>query len=586
VTGFPKKVDQRIVAVIKSLEKQVKQLGILANDPTEIDGVLNRTSLTSQPLEGYTPGAPGFVLNNDTQLITTTGVDGSTVSIIPGASEYIALSPSLSGVYEAIVALSTPDPLQIEPAYIGSVILNQESYQLATFWHSPIVSSGIVIGLVSENDEGDDGPYMIIGTITTAGTEDIIVPMVCITVNAFIMYDGSGSINVATLTGSGNWDVPETVSTLKCECWGGGGGAGAGGVDGQGGTGGGGAEYACEPNLAVPSGGTCAYSVGSGGAGTTESGTGHAGAATTFAGTSVTVEAHPGLAGNSTGGDGGDGGDGSSNTIHYSGGNGGDGAGPPNGSGGGSSAGTSSPGNTPSGYAGATAVSGGGYGGDGAIESGSSAVEGGFPGGGGGGGASYAFGTGAGGGAGSIRLTYVTSIPPIAFLMAWSSGNDPFGNSFSAGFSQPNQYSLVGTSTTQLINSTSFTTIAGLSITGTLPVGAYRVRAIVILIGVAASAGNPLFQFNGSAVANPMRVRMLAYPDSGSSIAVNGGLATGLGVTVTGQVLSTTNQQVIDLEGIMQVTTAGSIELQAACSSASDTYDIYGTTSFLEIDPF
>lgn len=142
---------------------------------------------------------------------------------------------------------------------------------------------------------------------------------------------------------------------------------------------------------------------------------------------------------------------------------------------------------------------------------------------------------------------------------------------------------LIGTGNPQLVNSTGFTTVAGL--TTNLGVGTYEVEGFVVLEGVAAAAGNPEFQFNGTAVIGSMHVTGMFHPETGAGIAINGANATALASTMIGQVLSITATQVFDFHGTVNVTTAGSFHLDAACSVAADTYDIFGPVSYMNIKP-
>ena len=142
---------------------------------------------------------------------------------------------------------------------------------------------------------------------------------------------------------------------------------------------------------------------------------------------------------------------------------------------------------------------------------------------------------------------------------------------------------LVGTTASQLISSTGFTTIAGMSCN--LSIGTYRVRGQVVLEGVAAAAGNPEFQLNGTATVSGMAVQGLFHPNTGASIAVNGANATAFGVSMVGQVLATTAQQVFEFDGIITTSGAGTLHLDAACSVAVDTYDVFGTVSYMEVLP-
>jgi hypothetical protein len=211
-----------------------------------------------------------------------------------------------------------------------------------------------------------------------------------------------------TTASSSPWNVPAGVTSVDVQCWGPGGNGANGQVNSHSGAGGGGGEYAEVTTLAVPSGGTASFTVGSGGSGT----------ATSFTGSSVTVTANAGTNGSGIGG--GNGGTGSTNAIHDNGGDGGNGhtgtgnqgGGGGGGSGGASGAGgTGGPGTASAGGSGGSAGSGGGAaGGAGAPPAGSPGA-GSAPGGGGGGGRSTSSisGSGAAGADGQITLTYTAS---------------------------------------------------------------------------------------------------------------------------------------------------------------------------------
>jgi len=215
-----------------------------------------------------------------------------------------------------------------------------------------------------------------------------------------------------TLTGAGNFNVPATVGQLKAEVWGKGqdGKTSPGGPLISGGNGGRGGEYACEPNLVVTPGGTCAF---------VQNGANF----NTFQGASVLVKAFNGNNAPA-----------SPNTIHFPGGQGGAGIGSATGGGGGGSGGQSSAGNNgATGFAGGTggaAVLAGGKGGNGG-PSGGVGSDGATPGGGGGGGGtgSHAGGNGV---VGKVQVTYLTNQILIGYLSPVT-GTNPDGSQFDAG---------------------------------------------------------------------------------------------------------------------------------------------------------
>jgi hypothetical protein len=249
---------------------------------------------------------------------------------------------------------------------------------------------------------------------------------------------------VVVLTGSGQWQCPEGVTSVSVQAWGAGGGGGVWN-GGSGGAGGGGA-YAANTAVAVSYPNLYNFAVGQGGAGgllVTSNGMypGTAGGATSFTGTSVTVTANGGQGSGTNGYAAGAGATAGSAPIAHAGGAGGagqtglSGEQASGGGGGGSSAGTASAGaagqigglsSTPNpsvptgdgvGGNGGTAPSGGGAGGNGGTYASAFAANGqpgSFPGGAGGGSCGLGPGRGTAGGNGAngqILLTYV--LPPV-----------------------------------------------------------------------------------------------------------------------------------------------------------------------------
>ncbi len=410
---------------------------------------------------------------------TLSGVTISTVSTItvgaPGSSE-VVLSPNVSQAFNVTTAISgflqaaaqfvTTDGSEVLPGNLGALLLGTgTATKMSTALISPLGSStGAAILLEAENDAGTDTAVMTIGTITSpdGGTTVTFTPVVTITPFAFLLYSGaSGQTTVTKTSGSGTIPIPVGVTTAKGECWGGGAG-GTGNLDAQTSVaivagGGPGGEYAQEPALVVPSGGTVAYTVGAAGAAGTGAAHSGNGGNSTLTGSSVTVTAHgatspwnapnksappislPGATG-------------SVNSIHFDGGASaansisGPGGGPDYGGEPGSSGGALAAGNAGQvGTSTATpAVTGGGPGGTpGKSPNSGSGTAGTAPasgpgGGGGGGGVNFSTGVSANGGpgfAGQVRLTYSSGIPPVLLSVASAAGTDQFGTAYPAGLS-------------------------------------------------------------------------------------------------------------------------------------------------------
>lgn len=240
---------------------------------------------------------------------------------------------------------------------------------------------------------------------------------------------GTQIIKILTTPGTGVWQAPAGVTSVKVECT----GAGGGGGNGGGGAAGGGGEYASNNTIAVTPGNLYIYQIGSGGQkgaydsrGFGQNGTD--GGDTKFTGDTTSVTGHGGKGGKNplAGPIGGAGGTGSSAPTHHDGGTGGiQSPGQFGGGGGGGSAGSGSTGGNggnggltsggSAGTAGTGATPGavGGTGGTGDNTVGTDTAGpghgGGAPGSGGGGGGLYAGSIaheGAGGIHGQIILTY------------------------------------------------------------------------------------------------------------------------------------------------------------------------------------
>lgn len=263
-----------------------------------------------------------------------------------------------------------------------------------------------------------------------------------------LVYAVSGqTVTDLTIAGAGVFNVPAGVTFLKVEAVGGGGGGSGSYADGgitAAGSSGSGGEYAREDHYVVTPLAALNYVVGAAGAGGTgvvggsSVGTvGGDGGDTSFDGTGVVAhKGHGGFGGFPIAG-----GSGSTNSIHFNGGANALGPFGQAGCGGAGSGGSSSnghPGNpAPSDNvqgAGATAVNGGGAGGQGGDTNlnGSPGLQ---PGGGGGGAGALRPATvrnGGAGGIGRIRLTYGGSITLIASV-AGVAGVDQYGNAYPAG---------------------------------------------------------------------------------------------------------------------------------------------------------
>lgn len=222
----------------------------------------------------------------------------------------------------------------------------------------------------------------------------------------------SFSETVETFTTSGTWDVPDGVTSVTVECWGGG-GSGGGGTNssGAGGGGGAGGQYSIK-EITIDQA-SYNYVIAAVASGVSRDNNGNTGNDTTFGGTLVVAK---GGAGGQRYADGGAGGAGSTSggvgdTI-YAGGSGAS-KGTNYGGGGGSGAGSTGAGNSASGVTGGVAkTENGGAGGNGYSGTNGSGYAGSNYGGGGGG--PTRNGTSGGGAQGYIRLTYTQASVPDA----------------------------------------------------------------------------------------------------------------------------------------------------------------------------
>lgn len=386
--------------------------------------------------------------------------NGSQIQLNPNVNQPFDLTSSIAGTMLAMLQSYTPDVNQMMPMMVGSVVMGTgTAAKMTGAVHSPFGTIGAALVLEAQNDAGTDQPWIILGTVSMPdGMTMVVTPILAVTPFAMLLYSGnSGQVTQTKTSGSGNFSIPVGVTTAKAEAIAGGGGGGSGGGQ-AGGAGGGGGGYSQEPALAVPSGGTVAYSVGGGGSAGTSGGSGGNGGNTTISGSSVVVTANGGSGGQGGGSNdpagAGAGGAVSGNTISNAGGSGGEGIntyndiggvrspGFNNAGGGGSSAGplgsnSGNNGQVGSGGSGGPAPQGGGAGGN-ANASNQSGNSGAYPGGGGGGGGGNTpaipeqFAGGAGHG-GYARLTYSTGAPAILLSVASASGTDQFGTTFPIG---------------------------------------------------------------------------------------------------------------------------------------------------------
>jgi len=275
------------------------------------------------------------------------------------------------------------------------------------------------------------------GSTVTFGSKNVNTTVAFSGNTAGITATGTVTIlTQITYTTSGNYIVPDDVTSIQVEAWGGGGGGGyARSNNSASGGGGGGGAYTKITGIVVTPGTSIPYIVGAGGNGGTTGGTaGTNGSSTTFNSSSVIANGGMAGVGSSTNGNGAGGAGGTGGT--YSGGAGAAGQGNNGGGGGGASAGINSNGTTATSQTGATAVTGGGAGGSGANNA--TGGDGTAPGGGGAGG-ERSNGNNRAGGNGANGQIIISYLPPITGSTSiyigttYIMGNIAIGGTWSSG---------------------------------------------------------------------------------------------------------------------------------------------------------
>jgi hypothetical protein len=133
---------------------------------------------------------------------------------------------------------------------------------------------------------------------------------------------------------------------------------------------------------------------------------------------------------------------------------------------------------------------------------------------------------------------------------------------------------------------TTFTTTSGTAVPNLdvpVAIGTYHITGHLVLRGVAASAGNALFNFTGPTITN-MRLTALNYTIS-TTATVAAYESTSLGGTFGSIALSTTTDQVIDFDAHILFSAAGTLTLQASLGTSGDTFKVWGIDSWMEVFP-
>jgi hypothetical protein len=119
--------------------------------------------------------------------------------------------------------------------------------------------------------------------------------------------------------------------------------------------------------------------------------------------------------------------------------------------------------------------------------------------------------------------------------------------------------------------------------TATVGTGTYHVHG---QLGVhpGQAAGVPSFEFGGGAASAGMRIAFKEWTVESSFVNDNMGWVTGFASAFTGTTFGA-DDRLYEFDGTVVVNTAGDFALFAATSNASDTYEIYGYASYMEISP-
>jgi hypothetical protein len=525
--------------------------------------------------------------------ITLTGPGNSQLALQPAAALPFSLTAALAGIMQTLIALGSGDTNQAQAGVVSGITLGTGSAaKMGTLITSPYgATSGMGLLLEAENDGATDVPYGTFGTVTTQSGTLTFTPLLAILPGALIVYTGASTLTVVTKTsGSGTIPIPATVSVGYGESWGHAGNGGTGNNN-FGGGGGGAGSYGADPLLALTPGGTAAYSVPAHGAGNT-----------TLAGAAVTVTGNAGNDGAANGVKG-TGGAASANTIAFKGGDGGTGASLGGGGGGGGGAGPGGAGGnggngtSSAGGAAGTPASGGGAGGkggNGPVPVGAAGVA---PAGAGGGNVINQGGAAGLGASGQVRLTMSTGVPAVAlsFVAAGGPSQDQFGTALASGMrvvgADTNTYRterLIATYTGAPITVNSLTAAPITNLAAPLGIGTYRIYGKVRALqgGVNAVQAIQLLAAGGL-VASLVAVDCVSTNFGSlttdiSNVQVASAFATDL---PTGAAMTNGFSWMFWFDGIIVVSTAGTLQIAARCVTlAADTWTVRAG-SYLRIEP-
>lgn len=184
------------------------------------------------------------------------------------------------------------------------------------------------------------------------------------------------------------------------------------------------------------------------------------------------------------------------------------------------------------------------------------------------------------------NLVYVDDSAVQHLLLGWGSGGVTVGSLY-AGDSNVYQTERLTLAMPGLNPLTINTTAPGQQVfaTATIGTGTYHIHG---QMGVkpGQAAGQPSFEFGGGAASAGMRILFTEDDIQGGAgyVPRNQAWVTGFASAFTGATFGT-DDRICTFDGTVVVNTAGDFALFAATSNASDTYEIYGYASYLEINP-
>jgi hypothetical protein len=118
-------------------------------------------------------------------------------------------------------------------------------------------------------------------------------------------------------------------------------------------------------------------------------------------------------------------------------------------------------------------------------------------------------------------------------------------------------------------------------------IGTYEIVGQIVFEGIAAAAGNAKFSWSAASppTASAIKLTGMFWQDTGGAISINGGVMNAVTDILTSQVLSITAEYVLTIRGWATFSAAGTLQLQAACSNAADTFQVRVNGTYLKLLP-